>query len=62
LGDITSIIKDGALPVLGAFTRLGVWSIMSRTGTNLVSIPLTVVVYKSNSTGAFPINTTLNIR
>jgi hypothetical protein len=62
LGDITSIIKDGALPVLGAFTRLGVWSIMSRTGTNLVSIPLSVVVYKSNSKGAFQLNTTLNIR
>lgn len=51
-GDLTSIIMDGAAPVLTAFTKLSDVSIINEAGAVVV-----MRVYKSNSTQAFTNNT-----
>jgi len=51
-GDLSSIIQDGAAPVLGAFTKLS-----DVAGTNSYGASATYRVYKSNSTAAFTNNT-----
>jgi hypothetical protein len=51
-GDLTSIIQDGAAPVLGAFTKQS-----DIPGTNLNGAPVTYRVYRSNATQAFTNNT-----
>ncbi|MBC6988928.1 hypothetical protein [Hymenobacter sp. BT491] len=50
-GDLSSIILDGAAPVLGAFTRLP-----DATGTNALGAPVTLRVYRSNAVNAFTNN------
>ena len=50
-GDLTSIIQDGAAPVLGAFTKL-----TDISGTNSFGASVTYRVYKSNATDAFTNN------
>jgi hypothetical protein len=50
-GDLTSIIQDGAAPVLGAFTNQS-----DITGTNLNGASVTYRVYRSNATQAFTNN------
>lgn len=47
-GDLTSIILDGAAPVLGAFTKQG-----DLSGTNAFGANVTYRVYRSNATNAF---------
>lgn len=47
LGALTTIIQDGATPVLGAFTR------SELTITNLAGLSVELYVYKSNNLGAF---------
>jgi hypothetical protein len=51
-GDLTSIIQDGAAPVLGAFTKQS-----DVAGTNLNGASVTYRVYRSNATQAFTNNT-----
>ena len=51
-GDLTSIIQDGAAPVLGAFTKLS-----DVVGTNAYGASVTYRVYRSNATNAFTSNT-----
>lgn len=51
-GDLTSIIQDGAAPVLGAFTKQS-----DIIGTNLNGASVTYRVYRSNATQAFTNNT-----
>jgi hypothetical protein len=51
-GDLTSVIQDGAAPVLGAFTKLS-----DVVGTNTYGASVTYRVYRSNSTNAFTNNT-----
>lgn len=55
-GDLSTVIQNGALPVLTAFTKLGDFTI---TNTNAVS--LSVRVYKSNADKAFASGVTLAI-
>ena len=55
-GDLSSIIQNGATPVLGAFTKVGDYTI-----TNDYSISELVRVYRSNALGAFSNATTLAI-
>lgn len=50
-GDLTSVILDGAAPVLGAFTQL-----TEVTGTNSFGATVTYKIYKSNATQAFTDN------
>jgi hypothetical protein len=50
-GDLTSIIQDGAAPVLGAFTKQN-----DIVGTNLNGASVTYRVYISNATQAFTNN------
>lgn len=50
--DITSIIMDGALPILGAFTKIGTLPI-----TNAGGVSKTLKIYKSNAVNAFVGNT-----
>jgi hypothetical protein len=50
-GDLTSIIQDGAAPVLGAFTKQS-----DIAGTNLNGASVTYRVYRSNATQAFTNN------
>ena len=50
-GDLSSIIMDGAAPVLGAFTKLS-----DKTGTNSYGATVTYRVYKSNAPAAFTNN------
>ena len=50
-GDSTSIIQDGAAPVLGAFTKQN-----DIVGTNLNGASVTYRVYRSNATQAFTNN------
>lgn len=51
-GNLTSIIQDGAAPVIGAFTKL-----TDVTGTNSYGANVTYRIYKSNATNAFTNNT-----
>ncbi len=51
-GDLTSIIQDGAAPVIGAFTKLS-----NVTGLNTYGANVTYIVYRSNATNAFTNNT-----
>lgn len=51
-GNLTSIIQDGAAPVIGAFTKL-----TDVTGTNSYGADVTYRIYKSNATNAFTNNT-----
>lgn len=46
--DLTNVIQNGSLPVLGAFTKLS-----NVTGTNSFGATVTYKVYKSNATQAF---------
>jgi hypothetical protein len=55
-GDLSTIIQNGALPVLTAFTKLGDYTI-----TNAYGASISVRVYKSNSDKAFSSGTTLAI-
>jgi hypothetical protein len=55
-GDLSTIIQNGALPVLTAFTKLGDYTI-----TNTYGASVSVRVYKSNSDKAFSSGTTLAI-
>jgi hypothetical protein len=55
-GDLSTIIQNGALPVLAAFTKLGDYTI-----TNAYGASVSVRVYKSNSDKAFSSGTTLAI-
>lgn len=50
-GDLTSIIMDGAAPVIGAFTKL-----TDISGTNSYGATVSYRIYKSNSTNAFTNN------
>jgi hypothetical protein len=50
-GDLTSIILDGAAPVLGAFQKLG-----DVVTTNATGASVTLRVYRSNATNAFSNN------
>lgn len=53
-GALSSVIQNGSLPVLTAFTRLPDY-----TYTNQYGVPRTMITYVSNSTGAFASGTTL---
>lgn len=53
--DLSSIIFNGSAPILGAFTKIGVFNWVNAFG---VTIP--TKVYRSNSKGAFANNDTLN--
>jgi len=53
-GALSSIIQNGSLPVLTAFTRLPDYIY-----TNQYGVPRTMITYVSNSTGAFASGTTL---
>jgi len=55
MGDLTSIIQNGSLPVLGAFTKLTPVTITTDSGVSVL-----MNVYKSNATNAFS-NATLVI-
>lgn len=55
-GDLTSIIQDGATPVLGAFTKIGSYNF-----TNAESHVELYNIYKSNSEGAFSDGVKLDI-
>jgi hypothetical protein len=55
-GDLSTIIQNGALPVLSAFAKLGDYTI-----TNAYGASISVRVYKSNSDKAFSSGTTLAI-
>jgi hypothetical protein len=55
-GDLTSVIQNGATPVLGAFTKIGDFTV-----TNAYSSSISVRVYKSNADKAFSSGTTLAI-
>ena len=55
-GDLSTVIQNGALPVLTAFTKLGDFTI-----TNTNSVSTTVRVYKSNADKAFASGVTLAI-
>jgi hypothetical protein len=55
-GDLTSVIQNGATPVLGAFTKIGDYTI-----TNAFGSSISVRVYKSNADKAFASGTTLAI-
>lgn len=50
-GDLTSVILDGAAPVLGAFTKL-----TDVSGTNSFGANVSYRVYRSNATNAFTNN------
>jgi hypothetical protein len=50
-GDLTSIILDGAAPVLGAFQKVGDFQVTNNAGAGL-----TVRLYRSNATNAFTNN------
>ena len=50
-GNLTSIIQDGAAPVLGAFTKLS-----DITGVNSFGADVTYRIYKSNASDAFTNN------
>lgn len=53
-GALSSVIQNGSLPVLTAFTRLPDYIY-----TNQYGVPRTMITYVSNSTGAFASGTTL---
>lgn len=55
-GDLTGIIQNGVTPVLGAFTKLGDYTI-----TNAYSAAISVRVYQSFAKGAFNSGDTLTI-
>lgn len=55
-GDLTGIIQNGATPVLGAFTKLGDYTVTNAYGASIL-----VRVYKSNADKAFASGTTLAI-
>jgi hypothetical protein len=55
-GDLSSIIQNGSSTVLGAFTKIGDYTI-----TNQYSISENIRVYRSNALGAFSNATTLAI-
>lgn len=55
-GDLTGVIQNGATPVLGAFTKLGDYTV-----TNSYGASISVRVYKSNADKAFASGTTLAI-
>ena len=55
-GDLTSVLL-GATPVLGAFTKIGDFNILTENGNVTVSYR----VYKSNATGAFANGASLTI-
>jgi len=55
-GDLSTIIQNGALPVLTAFTKLGDYTVNNAYGASI-----SVRVYKSNSDQAFASGTTLDI-
>ena len=55
-GDLTSVIQNGATPVLGAFTKIGDFTV-----TNAYGSSISVRVYKSNADKAFASGTTLAI-
>jgi hypothetical protein len=50
-GDLTSIIKDGTTPDLGAWTKL-----TNLTGVNSFGATVSYIVYKTNSTNAYTNN------
>lgn len=54
--EITSIIQGGSIPVLGAFTDLGDFTIQNQYG-----VSVSYSIYRSNITQAFADNTTLEI-
>lgn len=56
-GDLSNVILNGAAPVLGAFTRLGIFNITNGEGQ-----VVTTLVYKSNATGAFDSGDTLQLQ
>lgn len=55
-GDLSGIIQNGSLPVLGAFTKLGDFTVDNAYGSSI-----SLRVYKSNATGAFASGTSLAI-
>jgi hypothetical protein len=55
-GDLTSVLL-GATPVLGAFTKIGDFNILTENG----NVTLSHRVYKSNATGAFANGASLTI-
>lgn len=55
-GDLSGVIQNGATPVLGAFTKLGDYTV-----TNAYGSSISVRVYKSNADKAFASGTTLAI-
>jgi hypothetical protein len=55
-GDLQGVIQDGSLPVLGAFTDLGDFTINNQYG-----VSISYSFYKSNSTAAFADATSLAI-
>lgn len=55
-GALSSVIQDGATPVLGAFTELS-----QQSATNSYGATLTWRIYKSNAPGAFASGTVLTI-
>lgn len=56
-GDLSNIIKDGALSITTAFTKVG----DNFTISNLYSSSTVFTVYRSNAKGAFLLGTTLTI-
>lgn len=55
-GNLINIIQNGATPVLGAFTKIGVFN-----WANPFGLIISTVVYKSNAKGAFGVDTKLAI-
>ena len=55
-GDLSNVIQNGATPVLGAFTKLGDFTITNAFGSSIL-----VRIYKSNADKAFASGTTLAI-
>jgi hypothetical protein len=55
-GDLSNIIQNGATPVLGAFTKIGDFTISNAFGSSIL-----VRIYKSNADKAFANGTTLAI-
>jgi hypothetical protein len=56
LGDITNVIQNGAQPVMGAFTKMGNFTI-----TNAHGLSLSIGIWTTNSEGAFASGTSLAI-
>lgn len=55
LGDITNALLNGAAPVYGAFTKVGLWPVNNANG-----ISHNIYVYKSNASGAFSTGDTIS--